>query len=64
MHMEKLMVYFAMVFAVVLEIVQMRHGGNLAKWNRERWAAMPADAVKAEVLGESAQGDAAPEAGK
>lgn len=51
MHMEKLMVYFAMVFAVVLELIQMRHGTNLAKWNRERWEAMPAENVKAEVLG-------------
>ena len=32
MHMEKLMVYFAMVFAVVLEIIQMRWSGNLARW--------------------------------
>ncbi len=32
MHMEKLMVYFAMVFAVVLEIVQMRWSANLARW--------------------------------
>ena len=52
MHMEKLMVYFAMVFAVVLELIQMRHAGNLAKWKRERWQAMPAEAVKAELLGE------------
>ena len=29
MHMEKLMVYFSMVFAVVLELIQMRHGTNL-----------------------------------
>ncbi len=50
MHMEKLMVYFAMVFAVVLELIQMRHGTNLAKWNRERWEAMPAESVKAELL--------------
>ncbi len=32
MHMEKLMVYFAMIFAVVLEIIQMRYNGNLARW--------------------------------
>ena len=51
MHMEKLMVYFAMVFAVVLELIQMRHGTNLAKWNRKRWEAMPAENVKVEVLG-------------
>lgn len=32
MHLEKLMVYFAMVFAVVLELVQMRYNSNLAKY--------------------------------
>lgn len=32
MHMEKLMVYFAMVFAVVLELIQMRYNSNLAKY--------------------------------
>ena len=32
LHMEKLMVYFAMIFAVVLEIIQMRYNGNLARW--------------------------------
>ncbi len=32
MHMEKLMVYCAMVFAVVLELIQMRYNSNLAKW--------------------------------
>lgn len=39
MHMEKLMVYFAMVFAVVLELVQMRWSSNLAKWEAEQNAA-------------------------
>ncbi len=47
MHMEKLMVYFAMVFAVVLEIIQMRWAGNLARWKAERAAAAAADAVDA-----------------
>ena len=32
---EKLMVYFAMVFAVVLELIQMRYNENLAAWNKE-----------------------------
>ena len=32
MHMEKLMVYFAMVFAFVLELIQMRYGTNLKAW--------------------------------
>ena len=50
MHMEKLMVYFAMVFAVVLELIQMRHSTNLETWNHERWQNMTGDAVKAELL--------------
>ena len=50
MHMEKLMVYFAMVFAVVPELIQMRHSTNLEMWNRERWQNMTGDAVKAELL--------------
>lgn len=36
MHMEKLMVYFAMVFAVILEFIQMRYNSNLAAWKREQ----------------------------
>ena len=47
MHMEKLMVYFAMVFAVVLEIIQMRWAGNLARWKAETAAAAAADAADA-----------------
>ena len=47
MHMEKLMVYFAMVFAVVLEIIQMRWAGNLARWKAERAAAAATDAADA-----------------
>ena len=47
MHMEKLMVYFAMVFAVVLEITQMRWAGNLARWKAERAAAAATDAADA-----------------
>ena len=41
MHME---------FAVVLELIQMRHSTNLETWNRERWQNMTGDAVKAELL--------------
>ncbi len=36
MHMEKLMVYFAMVFAIVLELIQMKYLSNLEKWQREQ----------------------------
>lgn len=36
MHMEKLMVYFAMVFAIVLELIQMKYLSNLENWQREQ----------------------------
>lgn len=39
MPLEKLMVYFAMVFCVVLEVIQMRYNSNVAKWQQERQAA-------------------------
>ena len=35
MHMEKLMVYFAMIFAVALELIQMRFQSSLNKWKKE-----------------------------
>ncbi len=35
MHVEKLMVYFAMIFAVVLEFIQMRFNSNLNAWKRQ-----------------------------
>ena len=35
MHMEKLMVYFAMVFAFVLELIQMRYNTNLSRYKCE-----------------------------
>ena len=47
MHVEKLMVYFAMAFAVVLELIQMRYNTNLAKWNQQ---------LAGEGKGESAKG--------
>ena len=33
MHMEKLMVYFAMLFSVIMELIQLRYKANLAKRN-------------------------------
>lgn len=36
MHLEKLMVYFAMVFAIVLELIQMRYLSNLERWRKEQ----------------------------
>ena len=41
MPLEKLMVYFAMVFCVVLELVQMRYNKNLLKWQKECYKADP-----------------------
>lgn len=37
MHAEKLMVYFAMVFAFVLELVQMKYNANFLSWRKECW---------------------------
>ena len=38
MHAEKLMVYFAMVFAFILELIQMRYDKNYNEYMRNRWA--------------------------
>lgn len=37
MHAEKLMVYFAMVFAFILELIQMRYNANFLSWRKSRW---------------------------
>jgi predicted tellurium resistance membrane protein TerC len=36
MHVEKLMVYFAMLFAVILELIQMRFNTNLATYQQQK----------------------------
>ena len=36
MHMEKLMVYFAMVFSTVLVALTMHYNGNVKRWENER----------------------------
>lgn len=36
MHGEKLMVYFAMVFAIVLELIQMRYTKNFREWTARK----------------------------
>ena len=36
MHGEKLMVYFAMVFAIVLELIQMRYTKNFREWTAKK----------------------------
>ena len=52
MHAEKVMVYFAMVFAFVLELIQMKYNKNFADWRRSRWqedTAAQIDRVKSEM---------------
>lgn len=43
MHGEKLMVYFAMVFAIVLELIQMRFNKNLEDWHASQTNANTAE---------------------
>lgn len=59
MHMEKLMVYFAMIFAVVLEFIQMRFSSNLNKWKQEL-----ADQAIAEAVKEAEEGAAPAQVGE
>ena len=37
MPLEKLIVYFAMVFCIVLELIQMRYNANFLAWRKDRW---------------------------
>lgn len=37
MPLEKLIVYFAMLFCIVLEFIQMRYNANYLEWRKERW---------------------------
>ncbi|MEC4183198.1 TerC family protein [Adlercreutzia sp. R21] len=53
MHLEKIMVYFAMIFAVVLELVQMRFNTNLTAWKKQL-----ADEAIAKAVAEAEQGAA------
>jgi predicted tellurium resistance membrane protein TerC len=55
---EKLMVYFAMVFAVVLELVQMRYNSNLARYRAEQDAEGAKDAEGCGAGSAAAAGDA------
>lgn len=55
MHAEKLMVYFAMVFAFVLELIQMRYNANFIAWRKERWSKETAEqieSVRTEMMAE------------
>ena len=65
MPLEKLIVYFAMVFCIVLEVIQMRYNANVLAWRKERWqneTAAQIDSVRAEMMEQmkrDADGDAA-----
>lgn len=53
MPLEKLIVYFAMVFCIVLELIQMRYNKNFADWKKSRWqeeTAAQIETVRAEML--------------
>lgn len=52
MPLEKLMVYFAMVFSIILEVIQMRYNRNLAQWKAELAAqgiVLPSEAANQET---------------
>ena len=51
MYMEKVMVYFAMLFSLILELIQMRYNSNLKKYQEER-AAQLAEEKAAEAPAE------------
>ncbi len=53
MSIEKLIVYFAMVFCIVLELIQMRYNKNYEAWRRDLWekeTTQQIEAVKSEML--------------
>ena len=53
MPLEKLIVYFAMVFCIVLELIQMRYNANFIAWRKERWKSETAaqiESVRAEMM--------------
>lgn len=55
MHAEKLMVYFAMIFAVILQLIQMAYNKNVKEWRRETWKTdteRQIERVRAEMLKE------------
>lgn len=55
MPLEKLIVYFAMVFCIVLELIQMRYNANFLSWRKERWkneTAAQIDSVREQMLEE------------
>ena len=64
MPLEKLIVYFAMVFCIVLELIQMRYNANFLAWRKDRWkneAAAQIDSVRAEMMEQMKREDARPQ---
>lgn len=58
MPLEKLIVYFAMVFCIVLELIQMRYNANFLAWRKERWkneTAAQIDNVRSEMMEQMAR---------
>ncbi|NHM16964.1 TerC family protein [Eggerthellaceae bacterium zg-887] len=56
---EKLMVYFAMIFSIVLEVIQMRYHSNLAKWKAELVSQQGGASAKAGEVGATASEEGA-----
>ena len=52
MPLEKVIVYFAMVFCIVLELIQMRYNANYYAWRKNRWKNETKEQVK-RVRGEA-----------
>ena len=66
MPLEKLIVYFAMVFCIVLELIQMRYNKALKEHNKEHWQAQTKqriEEVKAEMLERLQEEKSAPRTG-
>ena len=64
MPLEKLIVYFAMVFCIVLELIQMRYNANFLAWRKDRWkneTAAQIDSVRAEMMEQMKREDARPQ---
>lgn len=65
MPLEKLIVYFAMVFCIVLELIQMRYNKNFLSWRKDRWkneTAAQIETVRSEMEERIASARAAAEA--
>ena len=65
MPLEKLIVYFAMVFCIVLEVIQMRYNANFLAWRKDRWkneTAAQIENVRAEMMEQMKRESAQPQA--